>query len=147
MLLRNVLILAGLTMCFGCGGGGDGPRLATVPVSGTATLDGKPFGPATIQLLPSEGDATKRKGAVGQADAQGKFVVGSYETGDGAVPGVYEVKISVDLAAGMTPAVEGLTVKVGPQGEKDLRVDLKSKKGPGDLLSPKLQEGGAGVKL
>ena len=54
--------------------------------------------------------------------------------------------IDVDLAAGMAPAVDSQTVKVGPQGDENLQIGLKTRKG-GDLLSPKLQEAGASTKL
>lgn len=147
MSFRTRLGCVAVLLCLGCGGSSGGPRLKTVPVKGTLTVDGKPFGPATVQLLPQEADAAKRKAAVGQADSSGKFVIGSYDKQDGAVPGAYDVRIDVDLAAGMAPAVDSQTVKVGPQGDENLQIGLKTRKGAGDLLSPKLQEAGASTKL
>ena len=71
-----------------------GRDLEQVPVSGTVTLDGGPMpGSGTIFFTPvqSAGD-TKRPGTA-EFNADGKYTAGSFEPGDGLVPGSYTVKI------------------------------------------------------
>jgi hypothetical protein len=71
----------------GCGEGDELPREA---VSGTVTLDGKPFEKGTIQFTPA---ATSTQGAAVQGGAMieaGKY---SISRDRGLVPGTYQVAI------------------------------------------------------
>jgi len=78
-----------LTVLFlaGCGG------VRTTPVTGVVTLDGKPLGGAAIQFVP-QGSG---RDATGQTDANGEFVMSTFEPRDGVVAGTYKVVISQPL--------------------------------------------------
>jgi len=90
-----VATIVGVCGLSGCGGGG--PRL--VPVSGTVTLNGKPFRDAQILFLPDDSN----KGGMAGADLTGPE--GNYKAmtngRSGLVPGKYKVvvvKTTVDLS-------------------------------------------------
>ena len=75
----------------GCGGGaGPDERPARVAVSGTVLLEGKAVEGATVTFR----SVSKGPGAIGKTDATGRFVLSTYESGDGAVPGKYNVGVS-----------------------------------------------------
>ena len=62
----------------------------SVAASGVVTFKGKPLPGYQVVLMP-EGD---RRPAMGTTDAEGKFVLGTNEPGDGAPPGKSKVAIS-----------------------------------------------------
>ncbi len=100
---RNAIALLSLSLAFvlGCETAPDNP--ATFGVSGTVTYKGKPVEGATVVLVAQTADGT---GAVGNTDASGKFAVGTFGDGDGAVPGEYKIKVfKYDLGA--EPADDG----------------------------------------
>jgi hypothetical protein len=74
----------------GCGGGDDVPRVATQPTKGTLTLNGQPYGPASVQLIPAVLTEETRT-VTGTVDAGGNITFTSYEVGDGAPAGSYKV--------------------------------------------------------
>lgn len=80
------------TVFAGCGGGeGDIVKVPLYPASGTVKLDGKPFGPVSLRLVPEE---TGARSFVCQVDDQGNInTVTTYETGDGAPAGTYKVTV------------------------------------------------------
>jgi hypothetical protein len=85
------LCLVGLAAA-GCGGDAKG----LVLVSGQATYAGGEWPmPGTITFTPLESGASQpaRPGSA-RFNADGKFVVGSYQPGDGLMPGKYHVTIS-----------------------------------------------------
>ncbi len=148
MRLSFLFALLSLVGVSGCGGGGDtGPRLETVPVAGTVTLDGNAFGPGTIELVPAEGEGGKTRVATGSVNEQGSFRLGSYEAADGAVPGVYVVRVTKDTttdpSALTATEVESFEVTIPAEGADDLKIDLISASAPGagSLLNPKLNTG------
>lgn len=63
---------------------------ATYPVTGTVIYQGSPVENATVVLTPIAGNA---QGAMGNTDAEGKFSLTTFETGDGALPGEYKVRV------------------------------------------------------
>jgi len=73
----------------GCPNGDTG--LATVPVTGTVTLDGSPVDGARVAFSPKSADG---KAAAGVTDASGRFELTTVEAGDGAMPGSYAVTIT-----------------------------------------------------
>ena len=83
-----VLVVAAL----GCGGGDDSAtdRPARTKASGVVTFKGAPVEGATVTLVPNTKDG---QGAFGTTDQEGRFVLGTYEAGDGAVPGEYLVTV------------------------------------------------------
>jgi hypothetical protein len=109
---------------------------ATVPASGTVTYKGKPLEKGQIQLLPElEGPA-----AVGSIE-NGKFVLGTNEEGNGALPGKYRVTVfsykEVQSRYGGTstqsvipnkyadPEKSGLVMEIPAKGNTDIKIDLK----------------------
>jgi hypothetical protein len=85
--ILSTLLLAGL-LTAGCGGPA-GPK--TVPVSGVVQLDGQPLEGATVSFLPK---ASGARPATATTDAQGKFTLGTFALGDGAVPGPHSVIVT-----------------------------------------------------
>ncbi|WP_010581723.1 hypothetical protein [Schlesneria paludicola] len=77
-----------LTMA-GCGGGG----VKIYTASGELSLDGEPFGPTSIRLIPlKEGN----RSAVGTVDKSGKITFTTLKTGDGLPAGQYRVAVGID---------------------------------------------------
>jgi len=85
--------LATLVLVTGCGPG----KPATVPVSGTVTLDGSPLEGASVTFTPAAGGRL----ATGTTDASGKFTLMTFAAGDGAIVGSHKVGVSkMEAAAG-----------------------------------------------
>lgn len=59
-----------------------------VPVSGQVMIDGEPLRHGSIMFVPSSG-----RPAGGTIRSDGQFTLTTYEPADGAVPGVYKVKL------------------------------------------------------
>ena len=89
-LLACALLLTASVI--GCGG--SGPKY--VPVSGTVTLDGKPYGDAVVVFLPKASAEHPEPGrsSAGETDASGHFALKTDELKNGAVIGKHLVKIS-----------------------------------------------------
>lgn len=124
----------------GCSDGSNPER--TVPASGILTHNGQPLSYYAITLQPFEA----HRGAVGETDEQGHFVLGTSSTGDGAPPGKHRVGIAhlgppssrpdgqtnftapqpkVKLAAKYaSPETSGLTVEVPSSGSSDLKIEV-----------------------
>jgi hypothetical protein len=84
-----LLLIASLAAPVGCGGDG----LERAPILGVVTVQGSPLAGATVQFTP--GNGTPGEGALGVADAEGKFEVISSRRGDeGIPPGEYTVRVS-----------------------------------------------------
>jgi hypothetical protein len=140
-ILRGVvcLLLAVGLIGQGCSDGSNLER--TVSARGVLTHKGQPLSYYAITLQPAEG----HRGAAGETDAQGHFVLGTNSTGDGAPPGKHRVGIAylgppgsrpdgqnnfeapqpkVKLAAKYSsPETSGLTVEVPPTGSNDLKIE------------------------
>jgi len=132
-----------------CSKSSDGvDRLDTVPASGTLTLDGSAYGPAILDLLPLSKSGERSRSASARVNDDGSFVVGTYEDDDGIVPGDYSVRLNQLDSAVAAPNVEDYQFTIGQDGNKNLTIDLKSRKGDaGTLMSPKLESGGASTAL
>lgn len=84
MLSQRVLCLAILAFAVGCGS----PDLEkAVPVAGVVKFQGKPLEGYRVTFMPTDG----RRPAIGVTDAEGKFKLGTNDTGDGAVIGTHKV--------------------------------------------------------
>jgi hypothetical protein len=114
----------------------------TVPASGVLTHKGQPLSYYAITLQPIEG----KRGAAGETDEQGHFILGTNSQGDGASPGKHSIGIAylgppaarpdgqnnfkapqpkVKLAANYaSPETSGLTVEVPASGSNDLKIDV-----------------------
>lgn len=83
-----LVLLALLAGAVGCGGT---DRADTAPASGVVLQNGNPLAQASVTLVPKEGG----RSANGLTDENGRFVLTTYEPGDGAVPGEHQVAIIV----------------------------------------------------
>ena len=91
MFFRWLFSFTGLILLFGCGSAQPtGDRVATVRASGVLTLDGVPLEYYQVVCFPPDG----KRPAVGTADDEGKFVLGTNTPGDGAVVGTHKVAIN-----------------------------------------------------
>lgn len=81
--LRTLAAL-GVAILVGCGDG----RLPTAPVSGVVTLDGKPVTSGAVVFTPDHGWP-----AQGELDSDGRFVLSTYEEGDGAILGEHRIVV------------------------------------------------------
>lgn len=77
-----------MIFCIGCDSGPKNPP--TFPVTGTVTYKGSAVEGATVVLVAEDAGG---RGAVGNTDAEGKYSVGTFGDGDGAVSGSYKVKV------------------------------------------------------
>lgn len=85
----------------GCGGAGR-PKLKQV--TGTVTLDGAPLADATVVFQPVDVDGGKyQRPSRGTTDANGKFDVATYGTGDGLPLGKYNVGVQKREVVGELP--------------------------------------------
>lgn len=86
-LLTGVSLLA-VTALIGCGGGNDFPD--PVPVSGSIKLNNEPVADAKVTFVAK---GKEGRSASGTTDAEGKFTLTTFNTGDGAIPGTYVVTV------------------------------------------------------
>lgn len=88
-----------LLLSLGCDGGS---QLATAPVQGTVTLNGKSVsgGSLTFQPAADEGEALSGKPATAEVQEDGSYVLTTYEPGDGAVIGKHTVSFTPAIAGG-----------------------------------------------
>ena len=78
----------------GCSQPGTEP---TAEVTGTVTYKGKPIDGVNVGFSPERG-----RPASGSTDASGRFTLSTFETGDGAVPGLHKVGIA-EADTGLQP--------------------------------------------
>lgn len=101
-MIRNMLVCAILALStVGCGSSG---KLPLVKASGEVLVGGKPAEGALVVFHPQEKDRERDVKPFAKTNAQGKFVLNTYEEGDGATPGEYKVTI-VWNKAGAAPKV------------------------------------------
>jgi hypothetical protein len=101
----RVALLVGVTSLVGCGESGFPVGRAT----GTVTCEGKPVPGAWVYFEPlaksggsdgSKGTALVGKQGFAIADANGKFVIATYGTDDGAVIGKHKVHVTAPKSEG-----------------------------------------------
>lgn len=98
--MRGILLsymCAGLLATAGCGSGASGAadRVDVYPVSGTVSLNGAPLADASITFSPLTNGIPA---AIGRTDAQGNYVLTTYEAQDGAAAGEFKVLVSKYVA-------------------------------------------------
>ena len=108
----------------GCGPAAREDMLPTAVVNGTLLVDGKPFGPAQLSLLPETADA-KLSTVGGKVGSDGHFQLTTYAVDDGAPAGTYRVELQADLddPTAPVPVVKPATVTI-PEGGGDLTIEL-----------------------
>lgn len=82
-----VLLLA--VACWGCSKPRLGePRMKTYPVTGVVTVDGEPAAFLEIECHP-ESDTELKRPVIAVTNTEGRFSIGTYESGDGLPEGSY----------------------------------------------------------
>ena len=121
----------------GCSGdAAGGAKVKTVPFSGKVLLDGNPHGNIKVQFIPQGSDGGART-AYAQVKEDGSFTATTYVTGDGIIPGKYDVKVgsegdsaSTDPAAMMSAvagaSIEKTEVEIPADGLTDIELKLTS---------------------
>lgn len=93
-----------------------GADIDTVPIEGTLKIDDKPYGPATLLVVP-EPPSKDRMDAEGTVDKDGSFTLKTRGTFNGAPEGKYKV-----------------TIDGGPELEdKDIIIEIKRPSGGGAM--------------
>ncbi len=87
------LLLLGLVVTLGCGRSADAERVRTHPTQGQLTYDGQPIPGAFIVLHPKGASDSRVKPARASVGSDGKFIVSTYDAGDGAASGEYAVTV------------------------------------------------------
>jgi hypothetical protein len=119
----------------GCGSSDPG-RQPTVPAGGTLMYDGTPVAKGRVAFFPEKGGRT----AYGEIE-NGKFTLGTYEQGDGAIVGRHRVAIisteEVPTKDGDTtskylvpqkfsdPGSSGLMAEVPAAGDTNIQLNFK----------------------
>ncbi len=77
--------------CAGCGGDA---RPTTVPVHGKVTYQGEPVTQGTVTFQPVKpAEGYPKRPATGTIGADGTYELSTFEAGDGAIPGEYQVAV------------------------------------------------------
>jgi hypothetical protein len=84
----------------GCGAN---RKLPVVKASGEVLVGGKPAEGALVVFHPQEKDRERDVKPFAMTDDQGKFILNTFEQGDGATPGEYKVTIVWNKAGGAVP--------------------------------------------
>ena len=128
------LLVFGLAALVGCGGGDGVARLPVHPVEGAVTRNGKPLANALVALHPKGGDP-RAITARGQTDAEGKFVVTTYDQNDGAPEGEYAVTVQyfelIKNGGSSEPGPNVLNPKISSPNQTDIVVKVAA--GPNKL--------------
>jgi hypothetical protein len=97
-----------LVVCWGCSRPRLGePRMKTYPVKGAVTVDGEPAALVEIECTPESGSGLQRP-VVSVTDREGKFSIGTYESGDGLPEGNYVLTFKwVELGIGTKDKLRG----------------------------------------
>jgi hypothetical protein len=116
-LLRRWYLNVTLAVCISAiGCGGEGP----VKIKAKVTLDGKPLQGATILLQRSDGH--RKRGAVGESDADGMVRFTTFQRGDGVLPGEYKVVVNkTDTSQAQSPDEFDGAALDDPQVQKRIR--------------------------
>jgi hypothetical protein len=77
----------------GCGGAKEG-QLPTAQVTGQVTYRGKPLERGMVKFLPTQAAGEGVRVAYGIIDERGRYRLGTYGQGDGAVLGDYQVTVT-----------------------------------------------------
>jgi hypothetical protein len=88
-VIMALFLVCGLAGCDGAKNG----QLPTAPVVGQVTYRGEPLPRGQIKFFPRQADGQGLRVAVGVLDQQGRYCLGTYGQGDGAIVGDFLVAI------------------------------------------------------
>ena len=128
-----VLLAVTLVAVNGCGGGSGAPdkRPERVAFGGTAMLNGATIEDGLITFHP----VGSGNGASGKTDSDGKFVMSTFESGDGVVPGEYTVTVlKIEVADAASSVL--LTDDPNYSGEPETEVAVQ----PSNKLPPQFED-------
>lgn len=131
-LISTTLFSIALTCVAGCGGGGPAGGVPVYSVSGTVMMNGTILPEATVVFSPT-GD---QPAATGTTDAEGKFTLTTYEFGDGAAAGSYQVMVTKILTPAESGGADGLDDAGHEEAEAAASGHDKKGDGPGNNLVP-----------
>lgn len=136
LAIRALLLVSVVWMVAGCTRQPSRPK--TYPVTGTVTLNARPVEGATVTFIPKEGSAAEPKPQAASAitDAEGRYHLGTFASGDGAIPGEYLVKVAKYVQPQETSRPADT-----PESEMDAFLKHQKgnvpKTGPGNELPPR----------
>jgi hypothetical protein len=133
--MRKLLLLPLLIVVLACNACGRGDRKAVVPVEGQVLFENKPAQYALVVFHPV-GGAPGAPRPTGRVGADGTFTLTTYDAGDGAPPGEYDVTVEWLLTTGSksnpagydNPPVNRLPSRYGKAGTSGLRVRVQEGK-------------------
>ena len=134
--MKTTFLLAATFVTFLVGCGSDRPR--TIPVEGRVTLGGESW-PAegTLYFTPTKaGDGHSLKPGTAKFDKSGNFVVGSWKSDDGLVPGTYGVRVEcwkVPPTVDGPPEVSYVDSRYFNASTNNLTVEVTEEGGPVSL--------------
>ena len=106
-------VLAGICCIFAIGCG-DREQVPVYPVHGQVLLNGKPVADAIVSFHPQEGGMSGTFPSA-HTDADGRFAMTTYETGDGAAQGSYSISIVCFKVRPLKRGQEGRAENILPQ--------------------------------
>ena len=114
-----LLLVAGMLLSTsGCSGdGAGGSKVKTVPFSGKILLDGTAHGNVNVTFTPQGSDGGVRT-AYAKVKEDGSFVATTYVTGDGIIPGKYDVSIGAEGDGASADPAKMMAAVIGASIEK-----------------------------
>lgn len=108
-VLSHSFRIAFIVLCLILPGCNDGPaRPKTTQVTGLLTYKGQPVREASVGFVPDvpAAEMSRHPGAFAITDNDGRFVLMTFKTGDGAIPGKYKITVSKQEAVTNTKVAE-----------------------------------------
>jgi hypothetical protein len=144
--MRPSTLLAALSLAAaGCGGASE---MRTAKVTGKVLCNGEPVPNVRVYFAPvgTKGKLDAGRQGIGNAQADGTFMVSTYGDGDGAVVGMHNVAVSTphpedfpdfncDCITNGSKIIKQIEVKA--DGENDVVIDLPPKK---DKSTPSISD-------
>jgi hypothetical protein len=139
--IYGAVALSGLLFLAGCSGGSSEGRVEVYPVTGKITLNGAPVANAIVSFSPTG----EQPAATGRTDGKGVYSLTTYDAGDGAAAGEYEVlvvKESVSPAASAAPGGHDPNARVSTPSVQHSARGGRAAAGSGSALPDKYSRRG-----